>query len=429
MPVRKAKCPKCSKAFGILDRQLGTDVFCPHCGKKIHVPAADAAGASLQAAAAAQLFGGADEPARREPPTPKQRAETDAAEALQAVTSSSLPGGRPPPPPARGQRARPLPMADGAPSPGSDTALARHLGLDQHVEDESVLRRTPVRSKAALWIWGVLIVLALGGIVLAIFILPDRSEQSRMAADRSRATAGPASPKGHGPLPFTIGEGRSRPVMDDPEDELGHTDARVAAPDEIAPPPLTFHRIDDPVFNPYPKARLVQFAYVENYHDEMVRRAIVNMTATDPNREVHFADESFTFCDLKPGERAYFAFSYPFIPESGIGDEVLWGDETNEPVYEFEIGVRSMNPLGPQKGYVKCDVTNRSPVQAPVVDVLLILCDRRKRISGYAKGQLLNLRAGETREAKIYWENWESALCEQVRRSRAQIAVQDKPGP
>jgi len=413
MAVRRATCPKCGKAFGILDHQVGSDVFCPHCGQKMKTVAPKARTESVQDAAAAQMFGPAK--GTPEPPqeaTPRERASGEAVSAMESALGAPLP------PPARSP-ARQAPVADAAPKPGADTRLAHHLGLDQQSDEHSALVSTPVRSKAVLWVWGTIIVLALAGITIAIVV-----QRSRLQTGTQRGTVVKRPRPQPTPGPHTTGP--VRPEVGD--DKSGAGDVRVLTPEELAaiPPPLTFHRLTKrSMYYENPAQREVLIGYLENYTDKVVRRAIFNIRALGGETKKVFGEDSQVFCDVKPGEKRYVVFDYPFVTERGTGFqfEVL-EDETNEPEHEFEVTVRKIMGTGNRRGEVTCEVTNTSMVKARVVDVLLVFFDRQRRPSGYTRGQVVNLKPGENRQVDIPWKNWDREYVRIVE-GRAQIGGQE----
>jgi len=407
MGAKRVTCPKCGKPFGILDRQVGSEVFCPHCGQKMKTVAPKAGAESLQEAAATQIHGG-QEPSG--PPSQATRSERGTAEAARAMKSAfGTPAGasrRPPPPPL---------VAEGAPRPGSDTRLAHHLGLDQQSDEHSALARAPVRSKGLLWVWVTIIVLALGGIIIGIVVQRSRLQEGDEAARVARAK--PPRPPGPGPGP-------DRSAVGQVGEDLTGADVRVLTAEELAaiPPPLVFHRLTKgSLYYENPQQREVLIGYVENVTDQVVRRAILNIKALGGETKKIFGEDSQVFCDVKPGEKPYVIFDYPFVNERGTGFEFeVLDDSTTEPEYEFEVTVGKVAATGSKSGEVVCELTNNAMTRAPVVDVLLVFFDRQRRPSGYARDQLVNLKPGETRQVTISWRNWESEYVRIVE-ARAQV--------
>ena len=411
MSVKRATCPRCKKPFGVLQRQLGSDVYCPHCGQKMKTVAAGPKAESLQAAAAAQLFGPSDgEPADAAGTSPSASAEDDAAAALGAA----LGGGPVPAAPARNE----VPVAQAAPPPGSDTALARHLGLDQQHRESSALASTPVRSKSVLWVWLTIIVLGLGT-VLGVTVYKWRAlERNREAVREARRRGRLAQPA----PPADAGAARSERLAPIPIEEV---DARTVEV-ETLPPPLTFHRVTtDSLYHETPAQREVFVGYVENYQDKVVRRARLNINAVGAESKKTYGEASIVFCDVQPEEKVVFAFDYPFVNERGTGFQYeLLEDTTTRPEYRFHVVVRKIVPDGPKSGVITCDVTNEASQKARVVDVMVILSDAQKRPSGYATGQLVNLKAGQTQEARIRWEHWDRDYVKHAE-ARAQMSPEE----
>lgn len=398
MSVKRAKCPKCQQAFGVLERQLGSDVYCPHCGQKVRLPAPQVKGESLQEAAASQMFAG-----------PKESA-SPAADAVDAAFGQ----------PRKPQReAVPVKMAQPAPPPGSQTGLARNLDLD-YEEDRGALATAPVRSKTTLWIWGTLIILLLIGMVVGIIVRQSQLSAAR-AAERERETSRPSRPT-------RSAYGMGKATTESTSTELTEEDMARATGTETEvvtePLPLTFHRLGDTIFYMKDKAQHeVQVGYVENFTDKVVRRVVLTMKAVAADGQTVYGEERFVFCDMKPGEQAYFAFDFKYLGQLARIEHSMMTDITNEPEHVFEVTHRRPKVEGYKKGHVQCEVANATSTTAPVVDVTLVFFDRHGTPSGYARSQLTALRGGETREIQVPWTDWPSDGIEVVK-SRAQIGGQ-----
>ena len=206
------------------------------------------------------------------------------------------------------------------------------------------------------------------------------------------------------------------------------------APEEsVVADPLVFHvaskdlqtRKPGPLYYETPAQREVLIGYCENTRETVVRKAGLRLWAAGFESNKVYGEEVFIFCDVRPGEKAWFAFEYPFISEKGT----KWGKRMAElepelPEFEFEVTNGPVRSDGKYSGVITCSVTNNSLRVARKVSLLAILYDALGDISGYARGEIYDLFPTKTQEARIRWENWDSAG---VR--RAEVFAQIAPRP
>lgn len=416
MSVKRAECPKCHQAFGVLERQLGTEVYCPHCGQKIRtVVPKPVVRQSAQEDAISQLT----RPSASQSDLPAgQPAGADAAaDALGAATAAGA---------ARGAfRASDVPMARPIGRPGSDTALARNLGLDQQPEPVAALATAPVRSKAGVWVWSTIVLLALVAVVISLVVLRSPGDRKRppyaVKSTRSRRT----SPRYVGPIATPQNENQAalspRAHMKDPAE----ADARKIEPDGDVPPPLRMHAYWNNTRNYGSEGSLreVLFGTVQNDQPRTVRRAFLNVSVAGPTSGRVYGNATLRVCDVKPDEVVWFVFDYPYFDEGGGRKYASNITEAPPEQAEFDFGVtvRRTSADGRTSGVVLCDVTNKSPRRAPRADLLLVFLDRDGIPSGYARERIFDLGAGRTKEVKVRWEHCDAEDIHQVR-ARAQIA-------
>ncbi|NIA21692.1 MAG: hypothetical protein GWP05_06945, partial [Anaerolineaceae bacterium] len=159
MPPVEAKCPKCNKPFGVLERQIGTSVHCPHCGQRMKISGPQQKKpADAQDDAIAQMFGPA--------PAPKPKPE-----------------------------AKPVAMARPAPAAGTTTRFARNLGLDEQPQDH-LLDNAPVRSRTIVWVWLSILAVIVVGLSIGLYVAFERYEEDERAGhfDTQQIQAGKTAP-------------------------------------------------------------------------------------------------------------------------------------------------------------------------------------------------------------------------------------------
>jgi DNA-directed RNA polymerase subunit RPC12/RpoP len=422
MSVKRAECPKCHQAFGVLERQLGSEVYCPHCGQKIRTVAPKpVARQSAQEDAISQLARPAAPPS--DLPVGQQGVADMAADALGAATAGATAGAAP------GEfQAKDVPMAQPLGRPGSDTALARNLGLDQQPEPIAALATAPVRSKAGVWIWSTIVLLALVGVVVGIIVSNqqrDRSRGNSTAVSDTRSNGTGRRPAASAAIPQDEDQAvvSARAHMRD----LEEADARKVDPAEKVPSPLKIHVYNNNTQNYGPEGSMREVLFgtvqVQNDPGRTVRRAFLNMSVEGGESGRVYGEASIRFCDVKPDEVVWFAFDYPYFDEGG---KRKWPYSMNEGTpeqaeFDFSVTVHRERSDGRTSGVVPCDVKNESPRRAPRVDLLLVFLDRDGRPVGCARERIFDIGAGATKEVKVRWEHCDAEDIHQVR-ARAQIA-------
>ena len=444
MSARKVNCPKCQKAFGLLDRQLGTDVYCPHCGQKIKIQAppeqpAAATAEAFQQAAAAQLAG-AGRPMSAALHTPAFVTHPDqqtdaAAEALAAALDGPAPAAR-----SSGAAPRPAgpPMAQPIRHPGAGHATPGYAAdsyLLQHRSSGSG------QNKVLIWVALVVIVLGvaglLGGIVWYQVNRARWAAEAEAEYDRQLAAVQAENARRQAKAnQDRIARGELVPVTSGltPIDTV-KGNVRIADQEIVVPNALVFHvaskdlqtRKAGAIYRETPTQREVLIGYCENVTDKVVRKAGMHMQALGGGTKKVFGDEEFVFYDVKPGEKAWFAFDYAWVTEK---EGTIWTDpriqemEPEQPEFEFEVTNGPTRSDGKYSGVISCSVTNKSLRVARKVALLAILYDGMNDISGYARGEIYDLGPTKTQEAKIRWENFDS---EGVK--RAEVSAQIAPRP
>ena len=421
MSARKVTCPKCQKAFGLLERQLGTDVYCPHCGLKVKIQAPPPPVDAFQEAAA-QLAGGDRPPRDSAPPAARSTSEDAAASALEAALGSPAPAARP----GAAQRSSAAPTA----RPAAESAPSRPTsGLDNYLTHPQA---RPGQNKTLAWVSMVVVVLGVFGLLGGIW-WNQQSRARREAADKvayDRQIAknqAEAAKRAEQLRQQRIARGDVAAGEDTTSSQDGNS--RNEAPEAATPDPLVFHLVSDKAGKPItlyhetPAQREVLLGYLENIGEATMRRVDMSIWAAGGETEKVVGEAVMTFRDVKPGEKAFFAFDYPFVNEKGT----KWGKKIAEieaemPEYDFEVTTGRVQRDGRTSGVVTCSVTNNSTkYMARKVELLAILFDATNNISGYARGEVYDIGATKTGEAKIRWENWDSEFVQRAE-VRAQIA-------
>ena len=212
MAVQKVACPKCTKAFGVLPRQMGTEVHCPHCGQRIRLPggsgvragataAAGPGGPSVQEEALAQMFGAGPDsqagpvaastsPAAAQAPVDPVAELEAAAQAARASAPHVAAASRPAAVSgAAGHPAGVHPAGAGRPAGGDPAGRVRSMhdlmGSAAEHHPSGALAATPVRSKTALWVW----VGILGAVIIALVVgtILFNNKRNRDRADGAAA--------------------------------------------------------------------------------------------------------------------------------------------------------------------------------------------------------------------------------------------------
>ncbi len=429
MPARKVTCPKCGDAFGVLERQLGTTVYCPHCGKGLKLAPAHRRQQSVQEEAAAQIYGPPEDEERGEAED-SPRSEREAG--VRAMESAF--GGASPPKKPSGGRARQEPSGAGT-GQGGGSRLMDHLEAGRHRAEQSQLTRTPVRSKSAVWVWVTLLVLVLGVLITWIaFRVRDwgaarQVQKPYMLTNWDdplpRAPRRPGSSNQSTQAAGAAADREGRGEEPEPTEEMPEGDRPTAEP-VPEPHPLTFHRVADTIYHETPKQREVLIGYVENRTDRMVRRSALTLTALGADSGTRHGEETFFFCDVEAEERVYVPFEYRFVSESGTRFNVKWQQwKTDTPPYDLDLMIRKIRPTGARSGHVVCEITNATEYKADVVDVVLIFFDRTDGLSGYTRGRFHDFDPSEVREVRVRWENWESEFVEYAK-GRAQIGIDEE---
>ena len=368
MATIKAKCPKCAKPFGVLERQIGSSVHCPHCGQRMKISGPqEQKPADARADAMAQMFGPA--PAPKPKPKPK-----------------------------------PVVMAQAAPAAGTTTRLAQNLGLDQQEQDH-LLDNAPIHSRTVVWVWLSILAVIVIGLSIGLYVT-FRQYQADKRASLYAMQQIKAGTTGSGTR-VVSGKQGSQTVAPAPIEEIERLDPGYVLPQEKSALVLKWPK--DSYYVEQPKPTDVWVIPVENVTDQIVRRTGVTITVIGADSKKTYGTGDIIFHDIQPGETVYGIFEHPYIGEPGgkkVGTEWLPFD-TDKPVYKFDIHVRKLEHEGggTRNGTVVFDITNLTEHDAPVVDVLLILYDKRSQPAGYAKGQVLKVEPGKPVEGRAPWKN------------------------
>ncbi len=418
MAAITAKCPKCAKPFGVLERQIGTSVHCPHCGQRMKISGPqEQTPADVQEDAIAQMFGpapGEGEQASKEPPETTRTSSSSSAAATMEEAFGPPPKPRPKPKP----KAKPLAMAQAAPAAGTTTRLARNLGLDQQEQDH-LLDNAPIHSRTGVWVWLSILGVIVIGLSIGLYLAIQRYQAEAGSYAMRQIEDGMTRPR---TKMVTAGQG-SKTVVPAPLEETERLDPGYVMPQENSA--LVMKWPKDSYHVEQPKPTDVWVIPVENVSDQIVRRAGVTITVIGADSKKTYGTGDMIFHDVQPGETVYGILEHPFIGELGgkrVGVEWLYYG-TDKPVYKFEILVRKLEHEGggARNGTVVFDITNLTEHSAPVVDVLFILYDKRSQPAGYAKGQVLKVEPGKTVEGRATWKNaW--ARVDYAGNHRAQIA-------
>lgn len=422
MSARKVTCPKCRQPFGLLERQLGSDVYCPHCGQKIRIEAPkqpEAATAdALQQAAAQQLA----ELPRQSPgldsmpmmtPLATGRESDAAADALAALGGAAA--SAKPSKPSPSVVVRPDKTAQGKAGP----VRGVHGREIRTMADMPMVKRGP--NPAVVWVMLAVVVLVVGGLIGGIFWvnaykerqrIEDQAEAQRQEEERNKkalARAAAAEAKAERQKKDALAGGGSPGGMS----ANGQSEEAGTAVEEYAGAPLTFELVTNEEGNalrrPHGDTKWVIFGFCVNKQRKVVRKAQLTMSVFKGQaKELHHS-EVFVFRDVKPGEKVWFAFEYPFTTDENISyQQQMVSAEPEAPECNLELGFPRIASDGRTAGVVSCAVTNRSSNPARKVALFAILKDGPRDIDvvGYAKGEVVNLAPGETVDAKIRWENW-----------------------
>ncbi len=385
MATIKVTCPKCMKPFGVLERQMGTSVHCPHCRQRMTIGRRKAdAPAGVQGDAAAT----------------SDRASS-AADALEAVFG----------PPAKPKPAPKPIMAGAAPQP-YQTRLAKNLSMDMDddVKQGHLLDNAPVRNRTVVWVWiSVLGVMLIGLVIGLVVYYRQYSEAERSGSFKQlkilgdeRDKIGPRQQIIHkikdekGNVIQTVDE----TVVDLSSKERVHPDELLDARKSTLVPHMPPGNLSSYSVMKDNKQYEVWVGYVENTGKEMVRRgtwALRFIDKSNPADVKVFSEQVYWFNDVKPNEKVYFVFEAPYVEATSdkVGIEpmpaVPEDGNTNMPVFEFDLKPMGVERQGKTKGTINFDITNLSSVTAPVVDVLFILNNRSGQPAAYARTQVRNL--------------------------------------
>ncbi|HOI54139.1 MAG TPA: hypothetical protein PLP01_02715 [Phycisphaerae bacterium] len=413
MATIKVTCPKCSKPFGVLDRQMGTSVHCPHCRQRMTIGQRKGdAPAGAQGEAAATDGGPAS-----------------AADALEAAFG----------PPAKPKPAPKPVMAAPAPQP-YQTRLAKNLGVDEDVEQDHLLDNAPVRNRTVVWVWVSILGVMLIGLVIGLVVkYGDYSKAERSGSFKQlkilgeeRAMSGPRQQIIH---TITDEKGNVIQTVDETAVDLSskdriHPDQMLDASTSTLVPHMPPNNVSSYSVTRDNKQYEVWVGYVENTGTEMVRRGTWALRFVDKTNEADvkvFSEQVYWFNDVKPNEKVYFVFEAPYVDASGgkVGiqpiPEVPEDGATNMPVFEFDLKPMSVDRQGRTKGTVSFDVTNLSSVTAPVVDVLFVLNNRDGQPAAYAKTQVMNLVPHRPERAQASYSEAHSLGVDHVGFCRAQV--------
>lgn len=384
MPPVEAKCPKCNKPFGVLERQIGTSVHCPHCGQRMKISGPQQKKpADAQDDAIAQMFGPA--------PAPKPKPE-----------------------------AKPVAMARPAPAAGTTTRFARNLGLDEQPQDH-LLDNAPVRSRTIVWVWLSILAVIIVGLSIGLYSAFKQYDED----ERAGRFASQQIQAGRAATPTRVVSARrgapaAPPMAVEEVEQVDPADASAEQKD-----PLVLKWPKDSYYVEQPKPTDVWVIGVENVSGQIVRRVGITFTAIGADSKKQYGVGNAIFRDVQPGETLFCVFEHPYIGEvGGKGVPYDWQDfDTDRPVYKFEVRVRKLKHEGggTRNGTVVFEVTNLTEHDAPAVDVQFILYNKQGRPAGYARAQVLKVGPGKTVEGQASWKHaWDTV--DHVGASRAQIA-------
>jgi len=399
MAAIKAKCPKCGKPFGVLERQIGSSVHCPHCGQRMKISGPQKQEpAETREDAIAQMFAPAPGEGEQASKERQEQAGSPSRAALGAMEEAFGP-----PPKRRAKpEPRPVAMAQAAPAAGTTTRLAQNLGLDQQEQDH-LLDNAPIHSRTVVWVWlSILaVVVVVLSIVLYMTIQKYKAEAGLYAMQQIKDGTTGAGTR------VVRGKQGSQTVAPAPVEGIERLDPGYVMPQEKSPLVLRWPK--DSYYVETPKPTDVWVIPVENVTGQIVRRTGVTITVLGADSKKTYGIGDMIFHDVHPGETVYGVFEHPYIGEPGgkrVGTEWLPFD-TDKPVYKFDIHVRKLEfeGGGTKNGTVIFDITNLTEHDAPVVDVLLILHDKRSRPAGYAKAQVLKVEPGKTVEGRAPWKH------------------------
>jgi DNA-directed RNA polymerase subunit RPC12/RpoP len=437
MSARKVTCPKCQQAFGLLERQLGSDVYCPHCGQKIRIEAPkqpEAATAdALQLAAAQQLA----EAPRQTPmldsvavvtPRATDRQGDAAADALAALGGAV--GSAKPSKPSPSAAARPDKAAQGKAGP-SQGVHGREI---RTMADMPMVKRGP--NPTVVWVALGVVVLAVIGLIVGIFWVKGAQDRQRIVDkiaedDREKERNRKAAASEGSAVATVVAKGTNKSEGTDngsvretaTQSDSGEPVQATANQGNIGDP-LSFHVLQDDEgkarVKAHTDAKRVLFGYCENLQNVTVRK--VQMTVMATKGEATHHSETFTFRDVKPKEKVWFAFEYPYAEGVGFKQQMT-SLEPEAPEFVFDVSYPRTAPDGRYSGVVSCSITNRSAEPARKVAVFALLKDLTGDVSGYAKGEVVNINPGETVDAKLRWDNWFSDGIQQAQ-VRAQLIPQ-----
>lgn len=405
MAAITARCPKCAKPFGVLERQIGTSVHCPHCGQRMKISGPQKqAPADVQEDAIAQMFSPAPGDGEQGSKEPREKPDASSAAALAAMEKTFGPPPKPPPKPRPKPKRKPLAMAQAAPAAGTTTRLAHNLGLDQQEQDH-LLDNAPIHSRTVIWVWlSILGVLAIG-LSIGLYVLLRQYQEDKRAR-RYVMQQIQAGTTGAGTRVVTRTQG-SKTTMPAPLEGMERLDPADAGAQLMTA--LVMKWPKDSYYVEQPKPTDVWVIPVENVSDQIVRRAGVTITVLGADSKKTYGTGDMIFHDVQPGETVYGILEHPFIGELGgkrIGTDWLPFD-TDKPVYKFDIQVRKLEYEGggTRNGTVVFDITNLTEHSAPVVDVLFIMYDKRSQPAGYAKAQVLKVQPGKPIEGRAPWKH------------------------
>ncbi|MBN2581685.1 MAG: hypothetical protein JXL80_01360 [Planctomycetes bacterium] len=425
----KVTCPKCSKPFGVLPRQMGTSVHCPHCGQRMTVGERKAsAPRSPQEEAAAQMQGPAPQVPAGHAPASSGGEASPAAAALEAAFG---------PPPAPKPAPRPV-MAAPAPQP-YQTRLAKNLGLDDEVQEDHLLDSAPIHSRTVIWVWmsilGVLVIGLVIGIVYSYgkFRTAEQegSFESQTILGDKRYTDGPRQQI----IVKTVDE-HGNVISKEELKEVDLSEKDRVHPDELldsGASALIPHWMsnNNPAYSVTKDNQQydVWVGWVENSGAETVRRATWSVRFIDAADEAAgkvYGEQNYWFNDVKPGEKVYFIFETLYASGPKVGLQTLPQvpelSDTTMPPFEFDVKPLTLDRQGKTKGTIHFDVTNLSSVTAPVVDVLFILYSRDKQPIAWAKTQMMNLVPHRPERGQASWTDGHSFFAvDHVGYCRAQV--------
>ena len=387
MAVIKASCPRCNKAFGVLEHQMGTEVQCPNCKSRIKIPkpassrAASSGAESALDAAAAQLGG---------PSKPKPRG--DGLDDLLAATQEKP-----------GAAQKPAPK----PEPVESRPAHGHTAAHSHPGSPELGHPAPA-AKGLMGNPGVLFTLV-GGLLLVIvviiyFIFTNNAEAPDLDhgvfGGNGQSQAGGSTPGGLVPAAKSAAAVAAALKMG--------AEARGSVPTYEAITPLLLDMDKDkPEAYFGRKGVLARFGTAQNTSSELVERAAVTISVWDDKKMM--SQKTFTFRDVQPGQKMGLVVEYPYT-DAKPQYRVVWRKWSPEkPIYKFEASVLGVRANGEVAGTVTVGVTNQSELAAPVVDILVIMTDTNTRErTGYVTATIKDLKPHETRDVPILWDGFES---------------------